>query len=133
MEKSMEISGTLREIIGAIQYFVSHSIHYNNNPFALCDECSIDDNAIAVTRRTILSPRPLLQGTLNDASDAAFAMSTLLGQLTNAVAFNDPSIKPDEFSCILCCRVLPNERMSTVLAVPSLTLERCCSIALNIG
>ena len=119
--KRLERVGAFGHLEGTVDDGPAFSFHHCKNAFAPIDIRPIHQK-IAMSSKGELRRRRAFQPIPDDAPRRALTVTTLSSKLSDAVALDDPALKPYLFAQLLVDRVLPDKRVTALAATKPLSL-----------
>ena len=126
--KRLERVGAFGHLGGTVDDGPPFSFHHCKNAFAPIDIRPIHQK-IAMSSKGELRRRRAFQPIPDDAPGRALAVTTLSRKLSDAVALDDPALKPYLFAQLLVGRVLPDKRVTALAATKPLSLFKTLSMS----
>jgi hypothetical protein len=130
LAERQEIAWPFGDIANTMEQGEVLGAHNGKESFVPFEGGAIEDQ-IGVAWKIALVDRRMGQPIVDDPVKGWWAVPTLFDQLSNHIAFDQPTLEPDEVTVMLVARIFPNEATTARVASPTLLLQRGFSKALK--
>jgi hypothetical protein len=128
----LQVSWSFSHVGSGVNHGEALRIHDGKDSFALIEKSAIEDQVASgaqIGRDRWRMPKPIL----DDALHCPNAVTTLSGNLSQRVAFDNPALEPDPLAQVFVGSVLPDKSPTALPTVPALLSLTTLSVSLHLG